>query len=171
MKRSGFTLIELLVSIGIMMLLAGLILSGLNVARQRARTLEARRAIEQIQLAWNAFLADYHQFPFEGSGTVTLESDMNMLILRGGNRNDFTSDGQAYRDLNPKAINYFDIHPRSSGIKDPWDNYYQMAFAMNNSGTVDVHGETVRKSVAVWSMGPDGRSGTKDDVRGWRSAN
>ncbi len=169
MKRNGFTLIEMLASIGIMMLLASLILVGLNAARRRARVLEAQQAISQIEMAWLAFLADHHEFPFSGSGTAIVSSDRNMLILRGGSRSDFRQEDRAeYRDRNLRGTNYYDIHPYSEGVRDPWGNFYRMAFDVSGNGRVSVGGEEIRKSVVVWSRGPDGQDFTNDDIRSWR---
>lgn len=171
MKRKGFTLIELLAVIGIIALLASMILMGLNAARERARALEARNMSEQIQLAWSAYLADYHEFPFSSSNQ---ESDIIMQTLRGPHSDD-PPEVSEYRDYNRRGYQYFDIHHLSQGVKDPWGNYYQIAFDLNDSGTVDVPTpdggtESIRQSVAVWSMGNDGESGTPADVRSWRSA-
>ena len=174
MNRKGFTMIELLASIGIIMLLASLILFGLNAARQRARSLEARRMSEQIQLAWSAYLADYHEFPFEGGGnSVTLESDIIMQTLRRRHEDD-SSEVAEYRSYNRRGYTYFDIHHLSEGVRDPWGNFYQIAFDMNGNGTVTVPTEDgaeeqIRQSVAVWSMGRDGESGTRADVYSWRT--
>jgi prepilin-type N-terminal cleavage/methylation domain-containing protein len=179
MRRGGFSLIELMAAVGIMLLLVSLILIALNVSRQRARMVGVRRDIEQIELAWGAYLADYHVFPFTGSGsTLTVDSDQRMLVLRGGRTSDYTTpEAQAFRALNPKGIRYYDIHVLSQGVRDPWGNFYQIAFDINNTGTVDVPGpnglQSVRKSVAVWSMGPDGASGgdfSRDDITSWRVA-
>ncbi len=174
MKRSGFTMIELLASVGIIIVLASMILFGLNVARQRARTLEARSMSEQIQLAWEAYLADYQEFPFEGGGsTLQVESDIIMQTLRTRHSDD-PPDVSEYRSYNRRGYTYFDIHHLSEGVRDPWGNFYQIALDMNNNGRVTVPAdgggqETIRQSVAVWSMGRDGESGTSADIRSWRS--
>ncbi len=154
MKRSGFTLIELLVSIAIILLLAGLVLTGLNVARARAQSVRARNDINQIVAVWHAYLADY-RIPPAG---ITETGPEFVTLMRGGNPT-----------LNPRGLAYMDFHEDSQGMRDPWGNFYQFRFA----GQVPAlpHG-TVRDPVAVWSMGPDGSSEDeehrRDDIHSWR---
>jgi type II secretory pathway pseudopilin PulG len=161
MKRSGFTIIELLVSVAIMILLAGLILSGLNVAMKRAKVLQARRDIDQLQTAWSSYLADYGRPPLTVSIT---NSAVDCAKVLGGH----------LVVENRHRYNYMDFHVNSQGIRDPWDNYYMIVFDENGDGNLTVRRgnqpvETLRRGVVVWSMGPDGMPGTKNDVTGWRT--
>ena len=158
MKRSGFTLVELLVTIGVIILLASLILTGLNVARARANSLRARNDINQIVTAWNAYLSDYRIPPSD----MTETGPEFARLMRGGNPQD-----------NPRRLTYMDFHEDSQGMVDPWGNRYQYAFAGTDGVARPPHGN-IRAPVAVWSMGPDGSSEMPedriDDVYSWRDA-
>lgn len=166
-RRRGFTLIEMLTVVGIIMLLAGLILSGLNVARDRARVVRARRDVAQLVTAWNMYYADYASFPTIGSMTngqiVTGQEVVQILRGRGG----------AFVDQNPRQIHYMDFHEKTTQFPDPWGGLYRIAWDDDYDGQLTAHGETLRLSLVVWSAGPDGKDGTKDerkdDVLSWRA--
>lgn len=167
-RRGGFTLIEMLAVISIMMILASLILVGLNVARERASVLRARRDVAQLITAWTAYYSDYHRFPtvdsiagnsLDGSQIVTGRDVVQ--ILRGRENH----NGQ-----NTRQIPYMDFHQNTSGFPDPWGRLYRIVWDVPPyDGQVSVMGETLRISLAAWSAGKDGDDGTKDDVRSWRS--
>lgn len=59
----------------------------------------------------------------------------------------------------PKSLNA--IPPKffkgSKLANDPWDNPYQYAYP----------GKHNTESYDIWSMGPDGQSGTADDIGNW----
>ncbi len=161
-RCSGFTLVELLVVSLIMMLVGGLILSGLNTARRRSRVLHARRDIAQIAAAWQAYYAEYGRFPseFPGGPSIT-ESGSDMIqILRGSH------------DANPRRVPFMDFHATTTQFLDPWGNRYQIVLDQTYDGSVTVQRgtltENVPTSVAVWSFGEDQTPGTKDDVLSWR---
>ncbi len=162
-RRKGFTLVELMVSIGIMMLLAGIILSGLNVARKRARISRARRDIAQLTAAWNAYYADHHRFPNRLPGPVISITDSGRACIQ------ILSGSEDFKEKNPRRIPYMDFHRLTAEFNDPWDSLYRIALDENGNGQVTARGETLRMSVAVWSTGPDGISGNADDVLGWRA--
>ena len=52
---------------------------------------------------------------------------------------------------------------------DPWGREYMIAIDFDGSGTVKgPGGEEVKAGVIIWSVGPDGESGTEDDIRSWQ---
>lgn len=54
---------------------------------------------------------------------------------------------------------------------DPWGREYLIALDYDGSGSVIApNGEIVQSGVIVWSAGPDGESGTADDIRSWQPA-
>ncbi|HEV8666316.1 MAG TPA: type II secretion system protein [Candidatus Paceibacterota bacterium] len=59
----GFTLIELLVVISIIGILATIVLTSLNSARQKAKTSTASSQLEQIQTAFQIFYETYGDYP------------------------------------------------------------------------------------------------------------
>jgi len=165
---NGFTLLEMLTVIAIFMILASLILAALNVGRNRSTVLRARRDIAQLKTAWEAYYADYNGFPVIGGdsledGQIVSGRDV-VQILRGRENH----NGQ-----NPKKIPYMDFHRNTTRFADPWGNLYRIELdGLDGAydGRITARGETLRQSVAVWSLGPDGEEGTKDDVLSWRTA-
>jgi general secretion pathway protein G len=183
MKRSnGFTLVEVVVAIGIIMLLASLLMGGLNAAMRRARKTRARRSVALITTAWKAYYADNRRFPdasFSGEASVEI-TEMNAVaiqILRGPSGDDQYDDPE-YQAKNPREQEYMDFHKAVTEYLDPWDNPYRIILddegGAGYDGVINVPTlggggtEDVRQSVAVYSIGPDGEVGTADDVCSWR---
>ena len=54
-------------------------------------------------------------------------------------------------------------------MMDPWGREYFIRLDYDKSGTVQSPGgEVVKEAVLVWSIGPDGKPGTADDLFSWR---
>ncbi len=182
MKRSnGFTLVEVVVAIGIIMLLASLLMGGLNAAMRRARKTRARRNVSQITTAWKGYYADNRRFPdasFSGEARVVItEMDATAIQILRGPSGDSTYDDPEYQAKNPREQEYMDFHKAVTEFLDPWKNPYRIILDEGRGGydgiiSVPTLGgggtEEVRQSVAVYSIGPDGEEGTADDVCSWR---
>ena len=164
-------MIELLAVIAVIMLLAGMILVGFNKIRDRARALRAKRDVAQLKTAWVTYYADYSGFPQNASGNVVpiTESGIACIqILRGIPHDDDSTVVQEYRAMNPKNIPYMDFHHKMTEFNDPWGNQYRVALDDDYDGEVDItNGDTLRMSVAAWSLGKDGVE-SDDDVKTWR---
>ena len=157
MKRDeGFTLIELLVAIGILLVLAAMMVGGLNAAKRKARRTRARAEIHQLATAWINNLSDYSRFP---SDTITEMNRDACLILRG-----------RHRGHNSKGVPYMDFHHETRGFRDPWGTFYQVELDRNMDGKVTVAGEEIRRTVAVWSTGSvtNGANMDADDICSWK---
>jgi len=63
MKRHGFSLLELLVVIAILAILVGIVLPGLQIAKQRGRTLVCESNVRQISLALSIYEQEHGTFP------------------------------------------------------------------------------------------------------------
>jgi hypothetical protein len=64
--------------------------------------------------------------------------------------------------VNTKTSNQFGC------LIDPWGREYFIRFDYDESGSVeDPGGKTVKAGVAAWSLGPDGKPGTSDDITSW----
>jgi len=168
----GFTLLELLVVIAIIMILAGLILAAVNVGRNRAKDLTAKREITQLKTAWEAYYADYSGFP--DPAQIGGNSLTNGYMVTGQDVIQILRGRANYKGQNPRKMTYMDFHEKSTVFSDPWGNMYRIALDVDNDdslydGKVNVPGNnTLRQSVAVWSAGKDGADGTDDDVRSWQ---
>lgn len=170
--RAGFTLIEMLTVVAILMLLAGLILAALGVARDRARVLMTRRDIAQLKSAWDTYYADYNAFP--DPAQITGNSRENGYMVTGRDVIQILRGLENHRGQNQREIPYMDFHVNTTYFNDPWGKPYRVAldvaFAGGDAydGQIDTPNGTLRMSVAAWSAGPDGSDGTDDDVRTWR---
>jgi len=156
-RNDGFTLIELLVAIGILLVLAAMMVGGLNAAKRKARRTRARAEIHQLATAWINYLSDYSRFP----RNVDVD-EMNRdacLVLRGKHKGD-----------NSKGVPYMDFHHETRGFRDPWGTFYQVELDEDMDGKVTVAGEDIRRTVAVWSTGSvtNGANMDADDICSWK---
>lgn len=171
-NTKGFTLLEMLVVVAILIVMAGLILASVTLARDRAKVLRARRDVAQLKSAWETYYADYSGFP--APAQITGNSIANGYLVTGEDVIQILRGRENHHGQNPKRIPYMDFHQNTTQFLDPWGNQYRialdMAFAGGNAydGEVDIPGGTLRMSVASWSAGPDGSDDTDDDVRTWR---
>jgi prepilin-type N-terminal cleavage/methylation domain-containing protein len=139
MSRSarGFTLLELLVVMGILVVLVGLLLPGIRLARQRARMGEAKQTIQNVGLALQSYFGDHGDYPPStlkdvGIPTNRLNDGIESLVAclattrMSGPYFDFPDvylqnyDGDSIPDFNHS---FFDDR---SGYEftDPWGNPY-----------------------------------------------
>lgn len=70
--RNGFTLIELLVVIFIIGILATLIISNLQGARQRAQDSSKKSELHQLKTALRLYYNDYQKYPDDATANLTL---------------------------------------------------------------------------------------------------
>lgn len=73
---------------------------------------------------------------------------------------------------NPDQIRFIELSDEDMGIRgmiDPWGKPVDIVADWNGDGRVSVGKKVLRKPVAVWSDGPDGKneSGSGDDITSW----
>lgn len=171
MQKSSFTLIELLSVMAIIAVLAGLLLTAVMRTRVEAWRAKAKHEAHQVVVAWTAYLQDHRSFP-TGVGCV-LQMDSNTIVI--------LNKGSRYNQFTPYME--FSKDQMARGMRDRWDNLFQVALdagiaprdtgpAYDGEVTAGAHGR-VKKSVAVWTFGPDrmsdaGKPDTlKDDCTSW----
>ena len=152
-RRSGFTLLELLAVLAIMLGLAGLIFGAMGAAKKQARRVKTMGMVKQIADAWTVYHGEYGRFP---TRAVTAMDGDALDIMRGGGDN-------------PRSVVFMPLRASTTSLNDRWNQAYQVALDddYDNSVTVPGRSEPLRRQVAVWSLGPDGESGTPDDIASW----
>jgi prepilin-type N-terminal cleavage/methylation domain-containing protein len=162
LKRSGFTLIELLVVMAIMMLLMSLVFVGINTSIKHARTVQEMNMVKQIAGAWKVYHGEYGRFPT--NMTVTEMSGSVLDIMRG--RGPGSTNGLVE---NPHGLVFMPLRSSTTKLNDRWQSPYQVALDYDYDNDVDVEGYgALHGQVAVWSLGPDRKTGTDDDITSWK---
>lgn len=175
MHRRGFTLIEMLVVIAIIMVLAGLLLPAIGMARAFARKTTAKSEIENIAAAWMHYYGEYQRWP----SFVTGESPIRIA----GTAAAAISAGSLTID-NPRRIKFmgFKRLNLSTNPVTPWANaevtdsdtpekhYYYVMFDANFDNKIDATTSgppswdmpttgDVHQAVIVWTVNDDADEG------------
>lgn len=151
----GFTLIELLIVIAIIGILAGLLSPAVARAVRLARARKVKAEVQNIMTAWVGYQREYSRWPDSTYSSPTdLDDDVREIL-----------DGST-ADKNSHLIAFFEFP--DGEFKDAWGNYYRFVLDTDFDGKVNPGAGDIRREVAVWSMGPDGRDNTEDDITSWK---
>ena len=139
---SGFTLVELLMVIMIIAVLAGLVIGTASYANKKAAISQVMADIERIKIALDNYKATYGAYP-KVDGIANLIQAIHTKPIQRSE--------PVFIELKPSEIT-------SGRIVDPWGNdlRYRGNPANNDATFYD-----------LWSHGPDGKSGTQDDITNW----
>jgi len=169
---------------GLLTALGTLVATGLQVRQDRLLVGSARADLAALVEAAGRFHQDYEFWPsrFHGDpgdyryGTLDWPNRhvIDVLTARDG-------PGNPGHSVNPDRTVYLELRPATGpGVSgrdeqwnfvDPWGRPYQMA--VNTDGDVhtriadSVYGTVIGQGIVAWSLGPDGRSGSGDDLRSW----
>jgi len=170
-RRTAFTLIELLVVMGIIALLVALLFPAIGAARQAANRARAEQEAKSIETAIKSYLNEYGKYPLQNASTADKEytgGDYSALIatLRG-----LDTTNNARRIVFLEAA---EGSVTNNVMLDPWDLAYKVKADWNFDNAVQptsYASNLVGRTVAVWSAGPDRKSGNateqQDDVVSW----
>ena len=138
---AGFTLVEILIMLAVVAMLAGLIASGGNAARKRAKIFRTQTMISSLETALAMYHVDFGDYPPSGN-----QSLVNLLTDEAAYSSNADWQGPYIsfknEDLSGSASN--------ATLQDPWDNDYSYT---NDGG-----------SYAIKSAGEDGVFSTSDDI-------
>ncbi len=139
----GFTIVELLVVMAVILILAGLLVSGGTAARQRARVFSTQSMIASLETALAMYHTDFGAYPPSGNSALVSNLATNVASDPAW-KGPYMSFKE--RDLSGTI-------PGATVI-DPWGN----AYLYTVSGTPQTY--------RIWSCGPDGAddNGADDDI-------
>lgn len=150
-----------------------------NAAIRKAKTITVLATATSIESAVNGFYMEYNTMPT----TMSTETEINTQ----DNIPDFLNivlglEPTSGTPLNTKGIKFlvvkegrgrsngmiYDSSGTLLGLYDPWGGPYRVILDVNYDEKLLVNGEVVKgHRAAVWSDGPDRKSGTEDDVKTW----
>ena len=159
---------------------------ALPAASLKIQKLEAQTLALTLANAVEQFQNEYQRLPeptsfSKGSDTSSSTDSAEELIrtLKGLNdlqnprKMDFLGDVKAAKVVNGKPVNGLVEEGDEFSLVDPWGNFFQIALDTDYDEKVEnpepKPGGQLRKTVIVWSAGPDGRLDTwEDNVCSWK---
>jgi|SRR3972149_5565582 len=136
-RRGGFTLVEVLLVLVILVIIASLAVTAYGPIQRRAYINAAKTQIKALKTPLQAYRLSIGDFPTTSQGLEALLEPPSDLA------NQDKWDGPYLDSI---------VVP-----KDPWDAPYQYQYPAKNQELWP----------DIWSLGPDGRDGTEDDVGNW----
>ena len=187
--RNGFSLIEILVTMAILLALVGLLIPALGFVKQRARVIEAKKDVTQIEAALNEYYATYRRWPpFIGDPTgdsppIRIAGEMAELLIDGVY--DASNNPRRITFMNFKRLNESDSPITPWGNEDltdtTEDNDYYYWVIMDTDFNNVIEGcecipsiltplsNDVRRSVVAWTVNPNAESGEEAYIIGsWK---
>ena len=181
--KAAFTLIELMVVITIIVILAGLVVGGMEYVNQRQATEKTKVQIALLSKGIEEYKLDMGAYPttnktdVNGTGKVrapgsTTDTTLyNLLYLDGTVASKNT---RIYLDqLDPTATKQGWVTTTDTTIRDPWGTQYRYRSGMLADGTVNLIAQN--PDFDLWSCGKDGKTNTakpstkepnnEDDIR------
>lgn len=159
--RAGFTLVEMLAVVFIIALLASLAFPFLSVIRNRAWRTRAHQQAQQVAQAWNAYLLDHRRWPDNAGQIDRMDRQTCEMLNASRTYLEIDADMRPYGFVDPWGQRVL----RDGRDPSPWQ--IRVVLDHDHDGSVSYYGQTVRRSVIAWSVGPDGESGTDADVITW----
>lgn len=176
--QRGFTLIELLVVIAIILLLAGLLLPAVAMARKHARVMAARSEVKNIEAAWKQYYTEYERWPsfVDDETPYCMSGSVARIVVTGASS---AENPKQLRFLDFKRLNesrspvvpWADISlddDETWAASDPEDgaHFYWVKFDAEYDNTLDEDDDDpgyletpltndLRRTVIVWTANPD----------------
>jgi prepilin-type N-terminal cleavage/methylation domain-containing protein len=165
---SGFTLMELLVVIAIMALLMGIIVPSYFSIREKAKYTKAKVTVKNLETAFKAYLDHYRVWPLAFGGGAAKEIDENIVkILWGENVGDANSAKIPFYEFETTNAALAALDPFTDSTTPPVPMYYRVQVDHDYNNQITWDGQTLYRSVIVWSPGADRTNYTADDVKSW----
>ncbi|MFN6093597.1 MAG: type II secretion system protein GspG, partial [Verrucomicrobiota bacterium] len=161
--KAAFTLIELMVTITIIIILAGLVVGGMEYANQRSASEKAKTQIALLSKGIEEYKLDMGGYPPTNNITgnlTTAGSSTSAIIFNALYFAPLSANQRIYLpELDPATTKQGWTTGASSNttiITDPWGNQFCYRSAINSSGATNT--ATVNSDFDLWSMGKDGKT-------------
>ena len=177
MHKNSFTLTELLMAIGIIVILAAIAIPSTISAIKKAEMAKAQAEMTTLVEALKNYESTYGILPLKCLGATPADGKISgvsgsyaayetlIRILQGEN---LTVNGKA---MNKRQVAFLDGKDEGT-FPDPWGNDYYVLLDGDGDGKLDpptadeptgLDGKPWRKSILIWSAGPDGDPATVED--------
>ncbi len=170
------------VLIGVLTLLLAIFFPAWEAWRRHNRLAMARSDIRAMQAAISRYQREYGTWPSEsspGAADIRYGARRPNAVLMRILRSDANALDRESR-LNPQHMIFIEIERYQKGFSglndsdeflDPWGSPYQIALDSNYDGAVtienSIYGRVLGAGALIWSLGPDRKSETSDDLLSW----
>lgn len=163
-QRGGFTLVEMLVVVAIIAVLASILVPAVNGGLKSAKKRRAEVECQSIATAVRLFQNDFHYMPWGKYGDTSKRVGEDQWADSGADQKAVMVFLQGSNLLQKAYLEAPDTGKGDGVFYDPWDNPYVIGMDRNGDGQLRWNGKTYKLAVMVYSYGPDGKDGTKDDI-------
>lgn len=159
MKRKGFTLIELLVVVGILCVLIGMLMAGIQRAKEQARRVIARTEVKQLEAALTGYLQEYQSWPvsagYDERDPYPVSASL-ANILQGDSSGGFNSKRLQLMQFN-KLENGKPVNPWGGDYYCKFDSNFDNMINKGRGATDPPQPDPVRRPVIIWTQTKDGK--------------
>ena len=168
--QAAFTLIELMVVITIIIILAGLVVGGMEYANQRSASEKAKTQIALLSKGIEEYKLDMGGYPatgnITGSLTTSAGSSTSAIIFNALYFAPLSANQRIYLpELDPATSKQGWTTGTASAttiITDPWGNQYCYRSAISATGATN--SATVNPDFDLWSMGKDSKTNAANPI-------
>ena len=162
-ERGGFTLVEMLVVVAIIAILASILVPSVNSGLKSAKKRRAEVECQSIETAVRQFQSDFRYMPW-GAYNEKKKMGEDKWAEDAANQKNVMSFLQGSNVLQKAYLEVPDSGKDDGVFYDPWGQPYVIGMDRNGDGQLKWNGKTYKLAVMVYSYGPDGKDGTKDDI-------
>ncbi len=181
--RARWTRAEWVIVAALLLAALSTVWPAIAVFRSRQRIAMARHDVFALQRAIMRYHREYGAWPADAGGR-------NVDLRFGGRRPNAevlrvlraeAGPGNTDHEMNAQRMIFIEVEPYVRGYSgldatgeflDPWGTPYQIVLdtSYDNAAQVDnsVYGRVPGVGVLVWSLGPDRKSETRDDILSWK---
>ena len=171
---------EVVLFLGAMLLLGGTLLGAGLAARAWLLRRMATRDFRSMEIAIYDYREKTKSLPIRGKpledvrfGTPTSPNRLLCAVLLGvpGQGGDLNRDNVRYLRVGTASYLTSGIDEQGD-LVDPWGRPYQIVLDADDNNVCDMPGTSLAAAigvpVAIWSHGPDQKTGTPDDIISWK---